>query len=418
MFNLLQKIYTRKPIYPLVIANEISSIGFYLIDIAFDLWVFETTRSGIWFSLFIIAQELPTTILSPLSGILADKYSRKKILLINYGFDILFSTILCILLYFNISQPIYVLFILVLYSIAGGLTGSAIDASIMLFIPASLASRIEFLGSVIDSGLYIIAILLGFYFYENISVLGILVITLGTIILGIAIVFPINFKHLEFDAVERDFPNLVLLRQAWQFVKSKFILKWLIIIDMGSSLVWAASCNLFFIFLLKFYGEDVYVISLVLTTVGYTLGQLIAIFIKNTRYRFRAVFWIDVGVGFILFTFSLWIQGMIGSLLLGFALYTLSGISENASETIWMSSVPTRMQGRVFGLLGLNSGLFELIGILLSGVLYDKLIKPLNSQSMALTYQWISYLFMITPVLYFYFRGKAFCLGIVGRSRR
>lgn len=61
----------------------ISNIGTWMQNITVPYVLFKLTDSGVWVGLAVVAQILPSIVLNPLSGSLADRFSRRRLLFIS-----------------------------------------------------------------------------------------------------------------------------------------------------------------------------------------------------------------------------------------------------------------------------------------------------------------------------------------------
>ncbi len=65
------------------IGQLISLIGSQLTAFALGVWVYDTTRSVLMLSLTQVAYSLPFVVLSPLSGVLADRWNRRTAMIVS-----------------------------------------------------------------------------------------------------------------------------------------------------------------------------------------------------------------------------------------------------------------------------------------------------------------------------------------------
>lgn len=61
----------------------ISSIGIGMTAFALSVYVYQTTGSAAYVSLITLLAYLPTMLLSPLGGVLADRYDRRLLMIIG-----------------------------------------------------------------------------------------------------------------------------------------------------------------------------------------------------------------------------------------------------------------------------------------------------------------------------------------------
>src|SRR4051794_5275229 len=63
--------------------SVVSSTGTWMQNVTVPYVLFQLTHSGVWVGLAVVAQILPSLVLSPTAGSLADRFSRRRVLLIT-----------------------------------------------------------------------------------------------------------------------------------------------------------------------------------------------------------------------------------------------------------------------------------------------------------------------------------------------
>lgn len=102
MFTILKNRNARK----LLLANFTSEIGNGVRSVAIPFYVFTNTNSYIMMALNAIIMMIPSVILSPYAGMFADKYNRKKIMVISDFFR--FALVSFILIFNKNTYAIFV----------------------------------------------------------------------------------------------------------------------------------------------------------------------------------------------------------------------------------------------------------------------------------------------------------------------
>lgn len=117
-------------LYTFLISKMISSLGANVYSFGMSMFILSITGSAFSFAANLIFSILPRTILSPIAGIIVDRFSRKTIVLTGQaGTVITISGLLIYSLIFGLSIPaIYVT--TVFYSICSTFTGIAFTASV------------------------------------------------------------------------------------------------------------------------------------------------------------------------------------------------------------------------------------------------------------------------------------------------
>lgn len=80
-----------------VSGNTISIVGMWVQRLAIGWLIWELTESGAWLGAVALAEFLPTVVLTPLGGVLADRFDRLMISIVSQAFALVQALILCAL---------------------------------------------------------------------------------------------------------------------------------------------------------------------------------------------------------------------------------------------------------------------------------------------------------------------------------
>ncbi|OLS27072.1 MAG: hypothetical protein HeimC3_05390 [Candidatus Heimdallarchaeota archaeon LC_3] len=92
--------------------QSISLLGSQIVQFAIIFWLAITTESAIVLALASFVGLVPFVIISPISGVFVDRWSRKKIMIVADSLQAGATFILIVLFMSNIAKPEYVLLIL------------------------------------------------------------------------------------------------------------------------------------------------------------------------------------------------------------------------------------------------------------------------------------------------------------------
>lgn len=79
----------------------ISLIGSGLTGFALGVWVYQTTGSATQFSLIYFCTELPVILVAPIAGAIADRWDKRKVMIISDAGAGLSTVVMAILLAFG-----------------------------------------------------------------------------------------------------------------------------------------------------------------------------------------------------------------------------------------------------------------------------------------------------------------------------
>lgn len=109
----------------------VSNSGTWLQGVAIPYVLFQLTRSATWVGLATFATFIPVMLLAPFGGVLADRYSRKRILLVGQSLAAVFAVALWAVWQTGRATPGWILVLTALGGMASGLTVPAWQA----FVP-------------------------------------------------------------------------------------------------------------------------------------------------------------------------------------------------------------------------------------------------------------------------------------------
>lgn len=142
------------------------------------IWVWQQTESATTLALVTFFSQLPRIFITPIAGILVDRFNRKRLILLG---DIvaLFSTLAIGLLYITGALQIWHLYIVVaLYGGFGQLQTLAYSASIAMLVPKAQYARAESMISMVGYSGAVFSPILAGSLYPVIGIAGIIALDL------------------------------------------------------------------------------------------------------------------------------------------------------------------------------------------------------------------------------------------------
>lgn len=373
----------------------ISGLGNHVFDVALALWVVQLTNSATLMGLVLAISSIPQLLLTPIGGVLADRYSRKKILVISDfvgGVLVVALGLLALFLPQQIWLSVGFIFVVsVGLSVVSAFFGPAAQAMIPDLVPSSRLSGALSLGQLsAQIGLFVGAGLGGMAF----RLLGAPVLFLVNAITFF--VASANSALIKAPQVERPKAETTNwrarmgafgadLRQGLKFVWRERGLRTLVLIT--------AIGNFFstpFLSLLQFYLRDHLRVANYEDWVGYlgaavSVGALLGFVIVGVagfqgRRRANAILTMMLLDG-LLYCLLIFVPSPAVALVLIALSGTFGAFLTVSITTVVQLITPKEMRGRVFGLLGTISGSITPIAFGLSGIITD-----LTGKNIALIY--------------------------------
>lgn len=113
----------------------VSIVGSGLSSFALGVWIFQQTGKATPFALTVLFGNLPAVLLAPLAGSLADRFNRKKIMLLADTGDALVTLTAFLLLISGQLQIWNIYLIVIVGSICGAFQEPAFNASVVMLVP-------------------------------------------------------------------------------------------------------------------------------------------------------------------------------------------------------------------------------------------------------------------------------------------
>lgn len=133
----------KKKIVLLLFSQAISFFGSALVQYAITWYITLETQSGIMMTISIICGFVPTFLISPFAGVWADRYDRKKLVMLSDSM-IAVSTLITALLFISGYGSIWLLFaVSVVRSFGGGIQMPAVTAMIPDIVPEDKLTKVN-----------------------------------------------------------------------------------------------------------------------------------------------------------------------------------------------------------------------------------------------------------------------------------
>ncbi len=203
----------------------VSIFGARIMNFAIGLYVLRITGSGMSFALTMIVSTIPTIILSPFAGVLADRVNRKIVVVVT---DALCGVLLIIVYLISIKVGLSLNLILItvfFLSILNTFLNITMEASIPNIVDEKRLTKINSYSSSITSLASIVGPALGGFIYGFFPIEKFLLIAgISFIASAISEIF-INFNFNNLPATDRTREKVIIeIKSAFNYVKKKRII--------------------------------------------------------------------------------------------------------------------------------------------------------------------------------------------------
>jgi DHA3 family macrolide efflux protein-like MFS transporter len=359
----------------LLIGQLVSLFGSSIVMFSIILWITLETESAPILSITSFLSYAPVIILIPFTGVYADRWNKKKIVIISDLSQAIFTLVIIILFYIHAINLAAILILIVLRGIGQAFHQPALTAIIPFMVPQKYLSKINSIAFLLMGLLNIISPIIASFLMTFLNIRQVLWIDIITF--SIALV-PSIFLKLPVDKRKR--------KKKSKFVKDfkEGLLAFRKVEGLISLLLVFAGISFFSI---PFYTLVYYYIivtrsgtslDLALVMAFYEIGIVagaIVVMIKRKWNKYvltmiQLMYFQLLGVFFYLLApEGAFLFLSIGPLILGFG----SAIINSLLMTLIQTIIPPRKQGRAMSILIVITSAVTPLGMILSGFLADLL---------------------------------------------
>lgn len=365
----------KKKAVAFITSQAVSLFGSSIVQMAIVWYVTMQTSSGIWLTILTLSSFLPQMIISPFAGVWADRYNKKKIIILA---DVLIATSTLILAIFlqinNLANTslIAIVVVSIIRSIGTGIQTPTVNSMIPLLVPedklmkfngvnSSIQSVIQFASPLVAGGILVLG-----------SISNILFIDVITAVIGVSILSFIKIEQKSVQKIEEKAFTINEIKEGIRFsISDKLIGKLLLIYGIFIFLS-VPSSFMSSLIITRNFGQDYMYLSICETIgfVGMFLGGLLLGTWGGFKNRNKTL-----TLGMILYSIFAIGLGLVTQYWMFVALIFFISFSipiiQTTTMTMLQEKVQIEMQGRIFSLLNaIFSGLMPL-GMILFGVLAD-----------------------------------------------
>lgn len=353
-----------------MISQNLSLFGSSVVGFAIIWHITIETSSGIWLMYATLANMVPHLIISLYSGVWADRYRKKYLIMLSDGFIALVTLILFVLFRLGYQNLELLLVVSVIRSLGSGVQGPAVSAILPQIVPAEHLTRIQGINQSISAVLYMLAPAMGGMLLALMDLSWTFLLDVLTATVALCV-----FIFIKVDAAKRakkDVPVVHAMFEGLRYTFGNPVLRNLIIYYSFAFFLLTPAAILTPLLVERSFGPEVW--KLTVNEVSWTIGNLIGGILVSLRGHFNdkvkaiAISLVALGVGFALL-------GMAPFFSLYLLIMTIVGIFMpilTTAETVMIQKItPPNKMGRVFSIVQVLSGSTIPLGMLVYGPLAD-----------------------------------------------
>ncbi|MCP4402060.1 MAG: MFS transporter [bacterium] len=356
----------------------VSLVGSGLTSFALGLWVYQRTGSVTQFALIALFTVLPRLALSPLAGVLVDRWDRRWTMIVSdIGAGL--STSVVAALFFTGRLEVWHIYLAAAASSAfGTFQWPAYTASLTLLVPKRHLGRANGMVQFGEAAAEILAPVLAGVLIMTIELWGVILIDFATFFFAVTTLLLVRFPKPK-TTMAGKVGKGALFHEAtygWRYITTHSGLLGLLIFFAIANFLQGMLGVLITPLILNFTSADVLGTIVSIAGGGLLTGSLIMSLWGGPERRITGVLNFELlrGLCFLLI-------GLRPSALLiafgAFGAHLTIAIISGSNQALWQSKVAPDVQGRVFATQQMIARSASPLAYLLAGPLADKVFEPL-----------------------------------------
>ena len=364
----------KKNITRFIAGQTISLFGSMIVQYAITWHITLVTKSGLMMTISIICGFVPTLLLSPFAGVWADKYDRKKLIIIADASIAISTLFLAILFIFGYDQIWLLFVIMIIRALGAAIQTPAVSSYIPQLVPADKLTKVNAVNQTIQSIMILISPILSALLLSITKLGYIFFIDVITAIIAIIILYLFMYIPKKEQKENAEVNYLQNLTEGFTYIRQH---KYIFIFCIFSAVFMFLAAPASFLTQLQVtrnFGDEVWRLTVI--EVAFCFGMLMGGIIIGKWGGFKnklhtmvlsnliillAIFGLGLIKIFLIYSFMM---GLIG---LALPLFNVP------SNVIIQQNVDKNYLGRVFGVFGMITSISLPLGMLVFGPLADRL---------------------------------------------
>ncbi|QOY35045.1 MFS transporter [Anaerobacillus isosaccharinicus] len=360
------------------IGQLVSVIGTSLTSFALGFWVLTETGSVTQFSMIILSLVLPTVIVSPFAGVIIDRFSRKKLMILS-NCVAAFSTMIILVLVLTNSLEIWHIYLTAaLASTFNTFLMPAYQSIISLLVSKEQLGRANGMIQIGESASIIIAPTVAGFLLHLYGLQAVIIIDLIAFTFAITTLFFAKIPEIISKNTTKLNPKQFLAeaKEGWNYLMARPAFKWLLIFGAAINLLLGFLNVLMQPLIIALSSEQTLGIVLSITGFGMLLGGIIISIWGGPKNRINGMF-LSCGLAGVMIALTGLTTSIVFITACFFLFLFLIPIVNSCSQALWQSKVEPTIQGRVFTIRRMLGVSLYPLAIIMAGPLVDKVLNPI-----------------------------------------
>ncbi|HCC34569.1 MAG TPA: MFS transporter [Ruminococcaceae bacterium] len=357
-------------------SQTISMFGSSVVQFALIWYITRTSGSGVIVAVSTIFAFLPQVLISLFAGVWADRYDRKKLIILADA-SIAVTTLVLAMLMIAGYQSVWMMVLTgAIRSVGAGIQAPAVNALVPQIVPKEHLVRVNGVNSTMRALVNLAAPAVGGAVLSFGPVYFVMFIDLLTAVIGIGILLfikiPAHERALQIKTEKTDY--LADLKQGVKYALSSSFIRRLLIAYALFMILAVPGTVMNVLYVTRVFGDEYWKLTFneIAFFVGMTVGGLAVAAWGGFKNRL-----VTLMLGSCVFGVCTLVIGLLESFIIYLIIIMIDGLSVPMLNipvmTLLQEKVANEMQGRIFSLLQIAEVAFMMIGLLVFGPLADSM---------------------------------------------
>jgi MFS family permease len=355
----------------------VSTLGSGLTSFAVGIWIYEMTGSATLFAVNLLIWTLPNILLSPVAGVLADRWDRRLVMILSDSGAGLSSLFVIVMLLSGELQVWHVYLATFFNSAFSVFQWPAYSAATSLLVPKKQLGRAGGMTQIGEAISQLATPAIAGALFVTVSLKAILFIDVLSYLVALATLAAVRFPRPK-TSEEGQASRGSFWKEAfygWGYIRKRAGLFGLLIVFASMNFLMSLVYPLLTPMLLDMTSPDVVGLVSSIGGLGMLVGTLVMSAWGGPKRRLYGIFAAEMLVGF-----SMLLMGMSPSIPLiavaGMGVMLALPVSSGCSQAIWQTKVAPDMQGRVFSIRSMIAFSIIPVAYALAGPLAEGVFEP------------------------------------------
>ena len=357
----------------IALGQIVSMFGTSLTGFALGYWIYKETGSVSYYTLISVCTLLPNILISPIAGAVADRWDRRKIMIISDTFAAMGTLAIALLLWSGRLEIWHIYISTTISSIAGAFQRPAFLAAIAQITPKQYLGQANGIAQMGSASGSMLAPIIGGMLASSINLYGILLIDFISFLFSVVPLLLVAFPNYMFK--KREEPFIEEIKGGWNYIIKRKCLIIMIGFFIVTNFFMSLSTVLVTPVVLAFASVETMGIVTSANGFGLIVGSIIMSLWGGTKRR------ADGMIGYVILSgICLILIGIRPSVVLATIGLFGFGLSIAFIDTHWQiliqSKVGLELQARVFSINEMLAFIMRPLAFFLAGPLSDKVFEP------------------------------------------